>query len=160
MSWRNIKCPPLSSFCNVFLFHFFRRSVLETFCKKSVLKNFEKFTGKHLYLSFSFIKIEALVQVFSLEFCETFNNNFFCRTPLVATSASSEVTHVWETLEEWQLSHWNFSKLQRMCRRLLEKMIVSETIFGKVVNLTTPNVHNHDLIYFKFLKPFENNRAI
>ena len=39
-------------------------------------------------------------------------------------------------------------------------MIVSETIFGKVVNLTTSNVHNHDLIYFKFLKPFENNRAI
>ena len=33
-----------------------------------------------------FIKKETLAQVFSLEFCEIFKNNFFSRTPPVAFS--------------------------------------------------------------------------
>ena len=55
--------------------------------KKGVLKNFTKFTGKHLCqrLFFNkvpgqacnFIKKESLTQVFSCEFCKNFKNTFF-----------------------------------------------------------------------------------
>ena len=46
-------------------------------CKKGVLKNFAKFTGKHLCQSFFLNKKETLTQVLSCEFCEIFKNNFF-----------------------------------------------------------------------------------
>ena len=36
---------------------FIRRSHLEVFCKKGVLKNFAKFTGKHLCQSLFFNKV-------------------------------------------------------------------------------------------------------
>ena len=58
------------------------------FCKKGVLRNFAKFTGKHLCQSL-FFKKETLAQVFSCEFCGIFKNTFFYRTPLVAASALS-----------------------------------------------------------------------
>ena len=51
------------------------------FYKKGVLRNFTKFTGKHLYLFL--IKLPAtllkktLAQVFSCEFCGIFKNTFF-----------------------------------------------------------------------------------
>ena len=41
--------------------------------KKGVLRNFTKFTGKHLCQSFrpaTLVKKETLAQVFSCEFCE------------------------------------------------------------------------------------------
>ena len=65
------------------------------FCKKGVLRNFSKFTGKHLCQSLFliklpkaciFIKKETLAQVFSCEFCEISKNIFYYRTPLVAAS--------------------------------------------------------------------------
>ena len=66
------------------------------FCEKGVLRNFAKFTGKHLCQSLSFnkvagvasnfIKKETLAHVFSCEFCEISKNTFFYRTPLVAAS--------------------------------------------------------------------------
>ena len=69
------------------------------FYKKDVLRNFEKFTGKHLcqrpFLNevaglrpkaCNFIKKKSLAQVFSCEFCEISKNTFFHRTPLVAAS--------------------------------------------------------------------------
>ena len=55
----------------------------EVFCKKRVLKNFTKFTGKHLCQSLfliklkTFLKKEALTQVFSCKFCEIFKYTFF-----------------------------------------------------------------------------------
>ena len=53
----------------------------------SVLRNFAKFTGKHLCQSLFFnIKEETLAQVFSCEFCEISKNPFPYRTPLVAVS--------------------------------------------------------------------------
>ena len=65
-------------------------------CSVNVLRNFAKFTGKHLYqrlflnkvvdLACNFIKKESLAQVFSSEFCEIFKNIFFYRTPHVAAS--------------------------------------------------------------------------
>ena len=62
----------------------------DVFCKKGVLRNFAKITGKQLCQSLcfnkvadqacNFIKIETLAQVFSCEFCEIFKNNFFYKT--------------------------------------------------------------------------------
>ena len=59
-----------------------RSSLPEVFCKKGVLKDFAKFTGKHLCQSLfitacNFIKKEALAQVFSCEFCKNSKNIFF-----------------------------------------------------------------------------------
>ena len=74
----------------------FTSSRPEVFCKKGVLGNFAKFTGKHLCQSLffnkvaggacNFIKKETLAQVFSCEFCEISKNIFSQRTPLVAAS--------------------------------------------------------------------------
>ena len=47
----------------------------ELFCKKCVLKNIAKFTGKHLCKNIFFIKKKTLTQVFSCEICKTFKNN-------------------------------------------------------------------------------------
>ena len=48
----------------------------EVYYMKGVLKNFTKFTGKHLWQSL-FFKNEILAQVFSCEFCEIFKNTLF-----------------------------------------------------------------------------------
>ena len=57
----------------------------EVFCKKGVLRNLTKFTGKHVCQSLffnkvpkacNFIKKEALAQLFSCEFCEISKNLF------------------------------------------------------------------------------------
>ena len=56
---------------------FFRRSRLEVFCKKGVLRNFAKFTGEYLCQSL-FIKKETVIQVFSCEFCKIYKNTSGC----------------------------------------------------------------------------------
>ena len=43
----------------------------EVFCKKGILRNFAKFTGKHMCQ-----KKETLAQVFSCEFCKIYKNTF------------------------------------------------------------------------------------
>ena len=73
--------------------------------KKSVLRNFAKFTEKHLCQSLLFHKVTVLrpatllkkrmAQVFSSEFCEISKNTFLYGKPLVAVSVSSP-----QTLEE------------------------------------------------------------
>ena len=57
----------------------------EVFCNKGALRNFAKFTGKHLCQSLFFYKVAGL-QVFSYEFCEISKNTFSYRTPTVAVS--------------------------------------------------------------------------
>ena len=61
--------------------------------RKSVLRNFVKFTAKHLcqspFFNKVFIKKEALVQVFSCEFCEISKNTFFAG--LLWTTASEDI---------------------------------------------------------------------
>ena len=65
------------------LFAYDRSSQWSCSVRQSVLRNFAKFTGKHLYQRFFFnkvassIKKETLVQVFSCEFCEVFKNAIF-----------------------------------------------------------------------------------
>ena len=56
----------------------FRSSHQRCSVRKGVLRNFAKFTGKHLRqgLFFNFIKKETLTQVFFCDFCEIFKNNF------------------------------------------------------------------------------------
>ena len=66
-----------------------RSSRPKVFRKKGVLRNFTKFTGKHLCQSLFFnklIKKETLAQVFFCEFCEISKNTFFYRTYPVAAS--------------------------------------------------------------------------
>ena len=61
--------------------------------KKVVLKDFAKFTGKHLYFrpqAYKFLQKETLAEVFYCEFCEIFKNPFLYRTALVATIKNSE----------------------------------------------------------------------
>ena len=76
----------------IFFMDKYRSSHPEVFCKKGVLRNFAKFTGKHLCQGLFFNK-ETLAQVFSCEFCEISTNNFSYRIPPVAASAntSSEI---------------------------------------------------------------------
>ena len=62
------------------------------FCKKGVLRNLAKFTGKHLWQSLFFNKVvgliekETLAQVFFCEFCQISKNTFSYRTPPMAAS--------------------------------------------------------------------------
>ena len=71
----------------------FRRSHQRCFIKKGVLRNFTKFTGKHLCQSLLFnkvvglglracnvIKKETQAQAFSFEFCEISKNTFLQNT--------------------------------------------------------------------------------
>ena len=70
---------------------------LEVFFKKSVFKNFTKFTGKHLCRSLLFKKSlrpaillkMIMAQVFSCEFCEILKNIFFIENIRVTGSAHS-----------------------------------------------------------------------
>ena len=78
----------ISSFYVVFACSLlYRSSDRSRSVNKSVLKNFAKFTIKHLRQSFFFNKVaggtfnfiqkETLAQVFSYKFCEIFKNTFF-----------------------------------------------------------------------------------
>ena len=71
-----------------------RSSRPKVFCKKSVLGNFAKFTGKYLCQrhppnACKFIKKDSLVQVLSCEFYEISKNTFFYRTPPATVSGLS-----------------------------------------------------------------------
>ena len=70
-----------------------RSSLTEVFCKKCVLENFAKFTGKHLHLRLFFNKV-SLVQVFSCEFCEISKSTFF-------------IEHLRTTASVWSVSAMN-----------------------------------------------------
>ena len=74
-----------------------RSSRPEVFCKKGVLENVAKSTGKHLYQSLFFNKVadlnlrlykkaKILAQVSFCKFCEIFKDIFFYRTPPVTAS--------------------------------------------------------------------------
>ena len=60
----------------------------EVFCRKSDLKNFAKFTGKHVCQSLFIIKLQSfgLDLIFSCEFCKSSENIFSYRIPWVVIS--------------------------------------------------------------------------
>ena len=109
--------------------HSSRSSGPEVFCKKGVLRNFTKFTGKHLFQSLFFKKVAGLspatllktrlwhrfLPVFFMKFLTT---SFFYRTPPVAASGYS-------TLSAW---HLNFCQFQRKLNEITSK-------FYKLINL-------------------------
>ena len=72
----------------------------------SVLRNFTKFTGKHLYQRLFFNKVAglALAQVFSSEFCEISKNNLFYRTPQVAASKIMVLKKIKDSLTNFNFS--------------------------------------------------------
>ena len=78
--------------------------------KKDVLRNFTKFTGKHLYHSLFFNKVAGrkatLAQVFFCEFCEISINTFF--TEHLWATASVQVVMKFGTLKI-QLENTNSS---------------------------------------------------
>ena len=91
----------LSSLCEIFKTAFslvpssrlmIRSNLSQMFFKVGVLKislNSQKKNCTRVFLrpqTCFFIKKEAPAQVFSCEFCEIFNKNFFHRTPVVAAS--------------------------------------------------------------------------
>ena len=75
--------------------------------RKGTLRNFTKFTGKHLCQSLcfnkacNFIKIEFMAMVFSCEFCEISMNTFFTE-------------HVWVTASTLSLK-----RQKSLCKRKL-----------------------------------------
>ena len=81
-----------------------RSSHQRCFVKKGVLRNFVKFTGKHLSQSLFFnkvinkvIKKETLAQVFSCEFCEISRNTFF--TEHLRPTASETFSYCFQFLK-------------------------------------------------------------
>ena len=93
--------------------------------KKGVLRNFTKFTGKHLCQSLFLIRLqkETLAQVFSCNFCEISWNTFFTE-PLWTTA--SVLSNRW--LKDLVQTAEN-------CQTLYEKFHVRLTnIHRKVVN--------------------------
>ena len=80
------------------VFYHDRNSRPEVFCKEGVLRNFTKFTGKHLCQRLFFNKVAGLRSAtllkkslwhrcFFCEFCKISKNTFFYRTRPVAASA-------------------------------------------------------------------------
>ena len=99
------------------LYQIIRSSRPKVFCKKSVLRNFTKFTGKYLCQrnppnACKFIKKDSLVQVLSFEFYEISKNTFFYRTPPADISGLSlkipYLRHHKETLYEKRLTKHTF----------------------------------------------------
>ena len=74
--------------------HVCRSNHWRCFVKKGVLRNFAKFTKKHLCHTpvpsglrpASFLKKESLAQLFSCEFCEIYKNTFFTEHLRTTTS--------------------------------------------------------------------------
>ena len=82
----------------------YRSSHPEVFCKKGVLKDFTKFTEKHLCQSLFFNKVAGLrpgtlIHVVFCEFCEILKNTFFYRTPVAAASVCNKDSFLISTVE-------------------------------------------------------------
>ena len=78
-----------------------RSSHWRCYVRKGVLRNFAKFTGKHLRQSLVYqpetcniYKKETLAQQFSREFCEISENTFFTEHLLATASAATLVKNI------------------------------------------------------------------
>ena len=95
-----------------FILFIFRSSHQGCSVRKGVLRNFAKFTGKHLRQSLfsnkvagaacNFIKKETLAQMFSCEFCGISKKAFFTE-------------HLWVTVSRWTVSKNNERSIINFC---------------------------------------------
>ena len=93
------------------------------FCKNDVLRNFTRFTGKHLCQSLffnkvNFIKKETLAQVFFCEFCEISKNTFFKEHLWTTASVNSCFSIIFSI----------FNKLKILCKDCLIDLSVSKNL--------------------------------
>ena len=83
----------------------FRRSRPEVFCKKGVLGNCAKFTGKHMRQDLFLNKVPGLLpasifkkrlwrRYFPVNFAKILRSLFLCKTPLVTASLSSHLQFI------------------------------------------------------------------
>ena len=127
-----------------------RSSRPDVFCKKDVLKNFSKFTGKHLCQSLFFNKVaglrpatllkkKTLAQVFPCEYYKISKNTFSYRTPLVAASVYSIL--VWLPFKNKELQFYilYFNNLKLTCKIFLK--------LNKLVKQGKKNNQVRDKIY-------------
>ena len=101
------------------------------FYEKSVLRNFTKFTGKHLCQSLFYdkaagltpatlFKKETLAQVFSCEFCEISKNTFFTEyllTPASIRFITTSENFLFQPIGEKMKFHLWFSDVFRRYRK-------------------------------------------
>ena len=133
---------------NITRIGFFRSSRLEVFCKKGVLKNFAKFTGKHLCHSLFFHKVVGLRpttllkkrpwhRCFPVNFAK-FSRTLFCRTPPVAASTFCN----YEKLLKSQLyiKNNNGGGMKTLFCLFRKRPMISQTICGQVRKKTLRNV--------------------
>ena len=80
---------------NIHVWHKTRSSRQRCSVRKGILRNFAKFTGKHLCQSLSFSKRETLAQVFSFEFCEISKNAFLTEHLWTTASVKLKLRSVW-----------------------------------------------------------------
>ena len=89
-----------------------RNSCPVVFCRKGVLRNFAKFTCKHLCQSLFFNKMQDLGQqlylkkrlwhrCFPFEFCQIYNNIILYRTPPVVASAFHVIRYLSPTFDRF-----------------------------------------------------------
>ena len=107
--WRYYLCPGLKMLrlrLTSYSVHL-RISRPEMFCKIGVLRNFAKFTGKHLSQSLFFNKVakEPLIQVFSCEFEKFLRTTFF-------------IEHLWWHLYQMGTEFWNSILLRNISNHL------------------------------------------
>ena len=115
---------------------------LQKHSSRAVLKNFAKFTGKHLcqslffnkvtVLACNFTKKEALAQMFSCEFCEIFKNTFFYRKPLVAASAFNSLYKIRCEDEKTKLN-----EITRVKPDLQKKKTYSKSLLASCIHENT-----------------------
>ena len=95
------------------------------FCKKGVLRNFEKFTEQHMCQSLFFNKVAGLTSAtllkkrlwhscFPVNFCESSKNNFSYRTPPVAASETLQNKRPIETAVRIRSSKKVFLKISQI----------------------------------------------
>ena len=125
-------------------YHKHRSSHQRYAVRKGFLRNFAKFTGKHLRQSLyfnrvaghacSFIKIETLAQVFSSESCEISKNTFFIEHVWASASLSS---CFWVNIEENGDSIFMKTGFSDICNKCFNNY------HSKVINFVVSNQLYH-----------------
>ena len=101
------------------------------FYKKDVLKNFAKFTRKHLR--------QSLVQVFYCEFCEIFKSNYFEEHLSTTASVQNMFLKISQNLQKNTFVEVSFllkfqgGGLQRYIKKATSTQVFSYKIFGNAI---------------------------